>query len=67
MYRVLVVHAAAHAEAQAYAEAIRLEQRHLDSLPKDSEETNESKKRLKLYQSHHPLRSNQPVLREMWR
>lgn len=66
-HRARVVLAAAHAETQAYAEAIRLEQLHLDSLPKDSEEINESKERLKLYQSHQPMRSNQPVRREMWR
>jgi len=66
-YRARVVLAAANAETQDYAEAIRLEQLHLDSLPKDSDEINESKERLKLYQSHQPMRSNQPVRREMWR
>jgi tetratricopeptide (TPR) repeat protein/predicted Ser/Thr protein kinase len=66
-HRARVVLAAAHAETQAYAEAIQLEQRHLESIPKGSEEIKESKERLKLYQSHQPLRSDQPVLREMWR
>jgi tetratricopeptide (TPR) repeat protein/predicted Ser/Thr protein kinase len=65
-YRARVVLAAANAEKREYGEAIRLEQLHLDSLPAKSEEIIQSKERLKIYQSHQPLRSNRPIPREMW-
>ncbi len=64
---VSVAMAAAHAEQQDYAESIRLEQEHLNTLPSDSKEAEQSKDRLKLYQAHKPFRSPQPISRAMWR
>jgi tRNA A-37 threonylcarbamoyl transferase component Bud32 len=64
---VSVALAAAHAEQREYAEAIRLEQKFLKTLSPNSDEADQSKERLQLYQAHQPLRSPMPISRSMWR